>query len=144
MGETQEKWVTRQNGQSSYFKYHLQLETLVDIGVGRLRLQRFAVQTTGQEDTEWTVISRALPPSQTAHILCKYQWQKLYSRKRPSIWAFLRQLRRRGTFLSWIFRTFTAFSSKQSTCQKDILELEVFLPYTSLFLNLMYMDETEM
>ena len=87
------------------------------------------------------MISRALPPPQTAHILCRYHRQQLYSRKRPSIRTFLRQLRRRWTFFSRIFRTLTAFSSKQSTCPKDILELEVFLPYTILFLYLGYTRE---
>ena len=32
MGETQENWVTRQNGQSYNLKYHLQLKTKEDVG----------------------------------------------------------------------------------------------------------------
>ena len=46
MGETQENWVTHQNGWSPHLQYHCQLTTKEEVGGGALGLQREGRQFT--------------------------------------------------------------------------------------------------
>ena len=46
MGETQENWVTCQNGWNPHLKYHFQLKTKEDVGISGLWPQKGGKQLT--------------------------------------------------------------------------------------------------
>ena len=92
MRETEENWITHQNGQNPHPQYHLQLKTEEEVEVSSLRFEKEGRHWNGDGkandwqtsicwarqkpwNTQWALISRCclefLPPY-LAHILCRY------------------------------------------------------------------------